>query len=148
MKRGAWVLLIVILGGALIVGSRGDGEPPTAAERSDQIARTVRCPTCRGLSAAESDARAAVAVRDEIRRRVDAGEGDDEIRAYLVSRYGDDILLVPESDGVSAFVWALPVGVLVVGLGTLSLAFRRWRRELAAAATPEDERLVERERRR
>jgi cytochrome c-type biogenesis protein CcmH len=122
-----WLALAVIVVVALAVGaSRNTSDSPAA--RTTRIAKEVRCPTCRGLSAAESDAKAAEAVRAEIRSRVDQGQSDGEIRAYLASRYGDDILLRPEGTGVTGLVWALPVVALVAGAGGLVLAFRRWSR--------------------
>ncbi|HUQ40321.1 MAG TPA: cytochrome c-type biogenesis protein CcmH [Acidimicrobiales bacterium] len=141
-SRLAWVALALVLLVALFVGARGDGSPPTDAERSARIARSVRCPTCRGLSAGESDAKAAVAVRDEIRRRVARGQSDDAIRAYLVSRYGDDILLAPPSSGVGLAVWALPAVAFVLGALGLAAAFVRWRRLTAVRPTSEDRALV------
>ena len=146
MKRALWLVVGFALVGALFVGSRGEGGPETAAQRADRIAHSVRCPTCRGLSAAESDARASIAVRDEILRRVRAGESDDTIRAFLVSRYGEDILLSPPSRGIGAVVWVLPAVAVAGAVALLALAFGRWRRQLSAEPTPEDELLVTRAR--
>lgn len=138
-----FLLLVPVVAIALWVGAgRGDGRPGPAA-RADRLASEVRCPTCEGLSAAESGTPAAVAVRDEIRRRIDAGETDGQVRAFLVSRYGKDILLVPEGSGVAALVWALPVTALVLGGGGLVLALRRRRPARSPAPTPEDRALVE-----
>ncbi|MDQ1374963.1 MAG: cytochrome c-type biosis protein CcmH [Actinomycetota bacterium] len=122
-----WAALVVVVVVALGVGASGSGSGTSAAARSSRLAKEVRCPTCRGLSAAESDAKAAQAVRAEIRSRVAAGQSDAEIRAYLASRYGDDILLRPEGSGMTALVWALPVVVLVCGAAGLAVAFRRWK---------------------
>lgn len=143
----AYLVLVGVLGIALFVGAGGDDGPPTAAGRTARLAAGVRCPTCQGLSAAESETPASVAIRQEIRRRVDAGESDDEIRAFLVSRYGRDILLTPAGSGVAALVWALPVAATVAAAGGLALAFRRRRAVPALVATDEDRRLVERARR-
>jgi cytochrome c-type biogenesis protein CcmH len=122
-----WVALVVVVVVALGVGASGSGGGTSAAARSSRLAKEVRCPTCRGLSAAESDAKAAQAVRAEIRSRVDSGQSDAQIRAYLASRYGDDILLRPRGSGVAGVVWALPVVVLVCGAAGLAVAFRRWK---------------------
>ncbi len=145
MARGwrPYLLLVPVLGVALFVGARSDAGPPTAAARTTSIAAEVRCPTCEGLSAAESDAPASLAIRQEIRRRVDAGQSDVEIRAYLVSRYGKDILLKPEATGVASLVWLLPVAVGICALGGLALAFRRWRARPRVQVSPEDRLLVE-----
>jgi cytochrome c-type biogenesis protein CcmH len=122
-----WAALAVVVVVALAVGAtRSDGGDSDAA-RAKRLSQEVRCPTCRGLSAAESDAKAAQAVRTEIRSRVKAGQSDEDIRAYLASRYGDDILLRPEGSGVTALVWALPVAALVCGAAGLAFAFRRWK---------------------
>ena len=141
--RLPYLLLAPVLAGALFLGARGDGTPPTPAERADRIASEVRCPTCRGLSAAESDAPAAEAIRREIRRRVDAGESDEDILAFLVSRYTKDVLLKPEATGVAGLVWALPVAVLVGALGGLAEVLWRRGRGGPAQVSPEDRALVE-----
>ena len=143
-QRVAWLVLAAVLGVALVAGATGNRAPRTEAERVRQVASSVRCPTCRGLSAAESDARAAQAVREDIRDRIRAGQPDEEIRAFLVSRYGEDILLKPRARGVAALVWVLPVVVLALGLAGVAFAFRSWRRQRAdAPPTDEDRALVD-----
>jgi cytochrome c-type biogenesis protein CcmH len=128
-----WAVLVVVVAVALVIGTRSDGEPATVAARVESIASELRCPTCRGQSAAESDAAAARAVRAEVRRRVEAGQTRAEIVSYFVSRYGKDIVLRPESRGIAALVWVLPVAALVVALAWLVVAFRRWRPEAVNA---------------
>jgi cytochrome c-type biogenesis protein CcmH len=135
--------MALVLVAALAVGARGQSGPPTDAQRVNRIADQVRCPTCRGLSAADSDAPAARAVREEVLRRVQAGETDGAILAYLVSRYDASILLKPEGDGVAGLVWALPVAGLVVAIGALILAFRRWRAGPGTAVSAADRALVD-----
>jgi cytochrome c-type biogenesis protein CcmH len=98
----------------------------------------MRCPTCRGLSAAQSDAPSAEAIRDEVRRRVQDGESDDQIKDYLISRYGEDILLQPRS----RLVWALPVVGGAVAVAGLALLLRRRRAGSGGKASDEDEALV------
>ena len=92
---------------------------------------------------AESDAPAAQAVRDEIARRVTAGQSDAEIRAFLVSRYGREILLKPEGRGTAALVWALPVIVAAWAIGGLAFAFRRWSSRPMHHADADDRALVD-----
>jgi len=125
--RWSWLAMAVVVVVALAVGAAGDKAPRTEAERVRAIASELRCPTCRGLSAEDSDAKAAQAVREEVRARVRRGESDEAIRAYLVSRYGKDILLRPEARGVAGLVWALPVTGGIFALAGLGVAFRRWR---------------------
>ncbi|HUR22852.1 MAG TPA: cytochrome c-type biogenesis protein [Acidimicrobiales bacterium] len=142
----SYVVLLFVVGTALFVGTRDTGGARTPAQRADHIASEVRCPTCEGLSAAESESPASLAIRREVRRRVDLGQRDDEIRSFLVGRYGHDILLRPGSTGVDALVWALPVAALVCALAGLMLAFRGWRvrTTMGGTATAEDRVLVDR----
>ena len=128
MRRWApWLALVLVVLVTLAIGASGSDGGDSAAARTTRLSKEVRCPTCRGLSAAESDAKAAQAVRTEIRSRVEAGQTDEEIRAYLASRYGDDILLRPEGSGAAGLVWALPVAALVCGAAGLAFAFHRWK---------------------
>jgi cytochrome c-type biogenesis protein CcmH len=129
MRRwGGWILLVVVVIGALVVGTRPSGTK-TDAERVQSIAKSVRCPTCRGQSVADSDAPAAANVRKDIERRVADGQSDDDIRSALADRFGDGILLTPPRSGVAGLVWVLPVLAVTAAVGGLTLAFRRWRRE-------------------
>ena len=79
------------------------------------MAETLKCPTCRSQSVADSEAPSAKAIRAEIARRLEAGESEDEIRDYLVSRFGEEILLTPSSSGVTGLVWVLPVVAVALG---------------------------------
>lgn len=144
MKRLLAILApVLVVVAALAVGASGSDAPSSDAERAQAIAGTVRCPTCRGQSVASSDAPAAVEIRREIDRRVGVGEGDDEVQRALVAAYGDGILLNPPASGVAGLVWVLPVAGLVIALGALAYAFRRWRPVPAGPVTDEDRTLVD-----
>ena len=138
-RRLVWGLLGLVLVGALFVGSRGRSGPPTDDQRVQRISSVVRCPTCRGLSAAQSDAPPAEAIRDEIRRRVQEGETDTQIKEYMVSRYGEDILLQPRS----ALVWILPVVGVAAVVGGLIVVLRRRRARPTAKISEADQALVD-----
>ncbi len=137
-----WALLALVLTGALVAG-RGDSGQQSDGQRAHGIATEIRCPTCRGLSAADSDAPAAQAIRDDILRRVQAGQTDGEIRGYLVSRYGTEILLRPERHGVASLVWVLPIVALLAAVAGMALAFRRWRSRPHAPVSAADQALVD-----
>lgn len=137
-----WLGLLAVVAVALFIGSSGEGSR-TDAERVEAITSDVRCPTCQGLSAAESSAPAARAVRTFVEQQVEAGRSDDEIKGALVARFGKDILLRPEADGVAGLVWALPVVMVLFGAAGLAFAFDRWKRREPLHATDEDRRLVD-----
>jgi len=138
-----WGLMGLVLVTALAIGSQGRSGPPTEDQRVRRITSVIRCPTCSGLSADQSDAPAAMSIRDEVRRRVQEGETDGQIKGYLVGRFGGDILLQPEAEGVGVLVWALPllgVGGAVAGL---ALVLRRSRVRPGRQVSDADRALVE-----
>ena len=125
----------------LVVAS-GRDQPRTNAERIDAIAETIKCPTCKGESVISSQAVAAQDIRDEIARQVRAGRTDDQVRAFIAERIGEQYLLTPSAGGLGGLTWALPVVALVLGFGALGFAFAKWRRELAVAPDDDDRALV------
>jgi cytochrome c-type biogenesis protein CcmH len=138
--------LVAVVVGALAIGSSsGDGDPSPEA-RTRRLAAGLRCPVCQGLSVADSPSPTARAIAEDIRRRIDAGESDGDIRQAYVERYGEWVLLQPAGSGLGALVWALPVAALLLAAGGLALAFRRWRRDVPEAVTEDDRELVERAR--
>ncbi|HEX5268627.1 MAG TPA: cytochrome c-type biogenesis protein CcmH [Acidimicrobiales bacterium] len=128
-----WVLLLVVLGVGLGIGVSRSGPPPTVDQQVRAIAAEVRCPSCADLNSAQSNDVTAVAVRSAIRQRLVQGQSRPQIEAFLVSRYGPDILLRPPSRGVGGLVWLLPVIAAVAALLAAAWALRRWR---ASAAGP------------
>ena len=142
-RRITWGLLGLVLVAALSIGARGQSGPPTEDQRVRRITSVVRCPTCRGLSAAQSDAPSAESIRDEVRRRVQAGETDAEVKGYLVSRYGEDILLQPKTEGVGLVVWALPLIGVTVAVSGLAVVLRRRRVRPGPKVSNADKALVE-----
>lgn len=146
-KTWAWVALGAIVVGAVVWAAWPGGGDRTDRERTRDLAAELRCPDCEGLSVLDSSTSTARAIRTEIRRRVEAGASDEEIRQSYVDRYGESILLNPEGDGLGILVWGLPVVVVLIGAGGLVLALRRWRSQPAMHSTDADEELVARERR-
>jgi cytochrome c-type biogenesis protein CcmH len=132
--------------GGVLVFLLWPGDEPTRAERVRDLSAELKCPECEGLSVGDSSAPTSIAIRNDIRRRIDRGESDAEIRQAYVDTYGEEILLSPESSGVGLLVWMLPVLVLALGATGIWFALARARREPRLHATTADEVLVERER--
>ena len=141
-----WLAMGVVLVVALMFGVANQDGPRTDGDRVRAIAASMKCPTCRSQSVLDSDAPASAAAREEIARQVEDGRTDAEIRAYFVSRYGEEILLNPPRSGFAGLVWVLPVAGLVLSLAGLIAAFRRWRAGSGVLASDEDEVLVARAR--
>lgn len=142
-RRWSWLVITALVLVSLVRAGVSDGSQRSEADRTRDIAATIKCPTCRSQSVAGSDSAAARAIRSEIARRVSDGESADTIRDAIAATYGEDVLLTPSRSGLAGIVWVLPVAALVLGLAGLSAAFARWRRPSSASATDEDRSLVE-----
>jgi cytochrome c-type biogenesis protein CcmH len=91
-------------------------------QRSQSISEGLRCPVCQGLSAADSQAESAVAMRVRAADLVAAGYSDAQINAYFVERYGEWVLLEPPRTGKHWLIWLGPL--LLLALGALVVAWR------------------------
>ncbi|MDP8971267.1 MAG: cytochrome c-type biogenesis protein CcmH, partial [Actinomycetota bacterium] len=124
--------LLTVVAAAAVLGLAGLGlwraaapaPPATQAARVDAVAQTLRCPTCQGLSVADSPSKVADGMRDTIREQLAAGRSPDEVRAWFVDRYGPWILLSPSPAGLGWLVWLLPV-VAVAGGAAVAFALLR-----------------------
>jgi cytochrome c-type biogenesis protein CcmH len=144
-KAWPWVALAVVVVGVLAIVAWPGGERSDAA-RAHDLAADLRCPECEGLSVADSNAPTSKAIRNDIEQRIADGQSDAEIRQAYVDRYGESILLSPESSGIGLLVWVLPVVALALGATGIGFVLARARREPHLHATTADEELVDRER--
>ncbi len=142
-RRWSWLAIAALVLVALVRAGTSEGPPRTEAERVQDIAATLKCPTCRSQSVAGSDSAAARAIRTEITRRVEDGQSTEEIRGAIAATY-DDVQLIPGRSGVEGLVWILPVVALVLGLAGVGAAFARWRRSPLTHASEADRALVDR----
>ena len=135
-----WVLLVFVVAGFLAVGATRDTGPESQEDRIDAISKRVACPICDGESVFASQNNASEALRNQIGQLVaDNALDDAEIIAFIETRYGADVLLVPKASGFDALVWVLPAVAFVCGLAALVVVFRRWKREAGEMRDPTEE---------
>ena len=97
-------------------------DDPSLEARAQGLMETLRCLKCQSQSIADSDAPMAGDMRHQVRTRIAAGEEPEEVRAWLVERYGDYVSYDPE---ISRTTWPLFAGpLLLIALA----AFLLWRR--------------------
>lgn len=91
---------------------------PAQEARARALQKELRCLVCQGESLDESNASLAVDLRHLIRERIKAGQSDKQIVDFLVSRYGDFILMEPPFEAGTYALWLTPFAVLMLGAGT------------------------------
>jgi cytochrome c-type biogenesis protein CcmH len=85
-------------------------------KRYEALTHELRCMQCMNNSIADSPVGLASDLRRQVKEALIAGKSDDEIRAYMVQRYGNVILFTPAFNSTSAWVWLLPGIGLLAGL--------------------------------
>jgi len=107
-------------------------DDPVLEARAREISKGLRCLVCQNQSIDESDASLAKDLRILVRERLVAGDSNEQVIDYVVSRYGDFVLLKPRFKSYTLALWLGPV--LIVGLGLLAVIIFFRRRPSAAAA--------------
>jgi len=104
---------------------------PVLESRARDLSVGLRCLVCQNQSIDDSNAPLARDLRILIRERLKAGSSDAEVKRYVVSRYGDFVLLKPPIKSRTLLLWALPFIILLSGLLFL------WRRGTPAVSSLE-----------
>lgn len=104
-------------------------QPPVVAPaqeaRYHALIVQLRCVICQNRSIADSDAPLAADMRHMVAEQIKAGRSDDQIKDYLVDRYGSFVLYNPRFDAATWMLWLGPPVLLLVGLGIVILLLRR-----------------------
>ena len=131
----ALLLALLLSGTALAVEPSEMLKDPALEARARAISRELRCLVCQNQSIDDSNADLAHDLRMIVRERISAGDSDAQVKAYLVARYGDFVLLDPPFEAKTLILWLGPALVLLLGAGGISTALRR-RQAADAPETP------------
>ncbi len=116
-------------------------DDPVLEARARAISAELRCLVCQNQSIDDSDASLAKDLRVLVRERLVAGDTDQQVIAFVVSRYGEFVLLKPSFSLQNALLWAAPVIILLVG--GMALVFTIRNRNKAPAAHLDETELAE-----
>jgi cytochrome c-type biogenesis protein CcmH len=114
-----------------MIGLAGAVEPgealsdPKLETRARELSLELRCLVCQNQSIDDSHATLARDLRLLVRERIKAGDSDDQVRDYLVSRYGEFILLKPPLRVGTLLLWLSPFAVLLLGGTAIFMVARR-----------------------
>ena len=85
--------------------------------RYQSLIEEVRCLVCQNQSVAESNAELAKDLRREIKIQIQGGKSDDEIKDYLLDRYGEFVLYEPSFTQKTLFLWFSPIILILMFYG-------------------------------
>src|SRR5262245_14799617 len=130
MWRHAFIVLFV----ALVASGPSQAVQPdeilkdsVLESRARNLARELRCMVCQNQSIDDSEAPLARDLRLLVRERLTQGDTDQQVLDFLVSRYGNFVLLRPPLEWHTILLWGLPPAVLIAALVGLMIKARRQR---------------------
>ncbi len=128
MRALILAVFAVFLSHAALAAGDGALADPKLEARAMALQKELRCVVCQGVSLDKSNALLAADLRALIRARIARGDSDDEVKRYLVSRYGVVILMKPPLEPATYALWFGPLLILVLGgmvLGAVVIRARR-----------------------
>jgi cytochrome c-type biogenesis protein CcmH len=111
---------------------------PALEARAREVSKALRCVVCQNETIDDSHAEIAKDMRLLVRERIKAGESNDQVIDYMVSRYGDFVLLMPRFQPTTVLLWLAPL--LLLGTGIVVVLRRLKRTSLAAPGLSDEER--------
>jgi cytochrome c-type biogenesis protein CcmH len=126
----AWLAALLL---ALSFGAFGQAEEvahpdPVVEKRLRDLGEELRCLVCQNQTIADSSAPLALDLRNQIRAQISQGRSDDQIRDYMVQRYGDFVLYKPPFKATTALLWVGPFALCALGIGLFVAIVRKRRR--------------------
>jgi cytochrome c-type biogenesis protein CcmH len=92
--------------------------------RYHTLTQELRCPKCQNQNIADSDAPISRDLRKSLHQQLELGSSDEEIREFMVARYGEFVRYRPRFGGVTAILWLAPAVLLLAGFGALLAVLR------------------------
>ena len=115
MRLIALLLTLLLATPAFAVLPHEQLKDPALEARARAISKELRCVVCQNQTIDESDATLAADLRMIVRERLVAGDSDAEVKAWIVARYGDYVLMRPPFRGETVLLWLGPALVLLLG---------------------------------
>lgn len=134
--RGALALLAVLATAPAFADSNKGAAPlaytqladPAKEAQAKSLMAELRCLVCQGQAIIDSDAEMAGDMRALVRERIQKGETPEQVRAWLIERYGSYVTYDPPFDWATAPLWIAPLALLLLGGWLASRALRGRRR--------------------
>jgi cytochrome c-type biogenesis protein CcmH len=142
LRLAAFIVVALVSASSFAVEPDEVMKDPVLETRARALSAELRCLVCQNQSIDDSEAPLARDIRILIRQRIASGESSDAVRAYLVSRYGDFILLKPPFKPETLLLWLSPALTLCAGAVAVLLARRRTPRATPALSVEEEARVA------
>jgi len=120
-----------------------DFNDPKKEARFQQLSEELRCLVCQNQTLADSNAGLALDLRKELYRLVQEEASDEEIKNFMVSRYGDFVLYKPPVKATTYLLWFGPFILAIIGLFILLRMIRNVGKQTTQTMSAEDQQRVQ-----
>lgn len=129
----ALLMMLAFAGPAAAVNPDEVLDDPALEARARELSLDLRCLVCQNQSIDDSNAELARDLRLLVRERLVAGDSDEDVINYVVSRYGEFVLLTPRFSVKTVLLWGAPLVILLIGAGVMVINARGRDKMVAAA---------------
>ena len=144
MKRSQYFILVLTITLSFSVFAQNSPvqepmvfETPKQEARFNKLTQELRCLVCQNQNLADSDAQLAHDLRAEVHEMLLTGKSDDEIKTFMVERYGDFVLYRPPVQENTYLLWLAPLALLLIGALILRVNIKK--RSTLLESTPNEE---------
>ena len=122
----------------LLVAAPASAQSPNIDDEVNRIAKTLYCPVCPNTPLDICNTQACVDWRNDIKRMLQEGKNEQQIRDYFVARFGSQVLGAPPAEGFNWLAYILPAMGIVLGAVIAWLSVRTWLVRRAPGTAPVD----------
>lgn len=133
------ILCVLSFGSPFAKDATPLADDPVTEQRLISISEEMRCLVCQNESLAGSRSDLANDLRREIRTLIKEGKSDDQIRNFMVERYGDFVLYRPPVKPITWLLWIGPFIILLIGIAVLFTYLRRRNNAVTTIALSDDD---------
>ena len=127
MKRIALIIIFFIT----TFYNLGNLFSSTDSSRELNLFKEIRCLVCQSQTIHESNSELAEDIKLLIREQISEGKTDDEIKQFLVEKYGEWVLMTPRFNQYTYLLWGSPLIIFIFGFWFLSNKVRRFKENKA-----------------
>ena len=90
-----------------------------------KLEKEIMCPVCDGQSLDQSQSLIANNMKDTIKKQIQEGYNEEQIKSYFVKRYGESVIAYPSVRGFNSLAYIIPVISIIIGIITLGLYIKK-----------------------
>ena len=139
-----WITMMLLITLAVSVSAKQSPVQESELEKHvSKLTEELRCLVCQNQTIADSHSGLAIDLRNQVREKISAGATDEEVKEYMVSRYGDFVLYRPPVKQTTWLLWFGPFLLLALGLMFLLKRLIQLKRQMTFEYSGQSDQIAE-----